>query len=84
MAEQMFGDTRIDAVTLLESETKSSGSVYHELEKIAFRRASSAPPEREKRQTVPLQRGTADREPDETVETVETDDGWPRGQGPTE
>jgi 2'-5' RNA ligase len=80
MAEQMFGDTRIDAVTLFESETKSSGSVYRELEKIAFPRARSGPPEHEKRQTAALERSTAAREPDET----ETDDGWPRGQGPTE
>jgi 2'-5' RNA ligase len=80
MAEQMFGDTRIDAVTLFESETKSSGSVYHELEKITFQRARNAPPEHEKRQTVALEQGTPDREPDET----QTDDGWPRGQGPTD
>jgi RNA 2',3'-cyclic 3'-phosphodiesterase len=80
MAEQMFGDTRIDAVTLFESETKSSGSVYRELEKIAFQRALRGAPDSEKRQTVALERGTADREPDETQ--TETDDGWPRGQGP--
>jgi 2'-5' RNA ligase len=80
MAEQMFGDTKIDAVTLFESETKSSGSVYHELEKLTFKKARNAPPEREKRQTDALEQGTPDREPDET----QTDDGWPRGQGPTE
>ncbi len=80
MAEQMFGDTRIDAVTLFESETKSTGSVYLELEKIAFQRPAKATNEREKRQTDALERGTPDREPDETL----TDDGWPRGQGPTD
>jgi 2'-5' RNA ligase len=78
MSEQMFGDTKIDAVTLFESETKSNGSVYRELERIAFKRAPNAPLESEKRQTPPVERGTADREPDET----QTDDGWPRGQGP--
>jgi 2'-5' RNA ligase len=82
MAEQMFGDTRIDAVSLLESETKSSGSVYQELQKITFKRARNAPIEREKRQTVALEQGPPDREPDETQ--TQTDDGWPRGQGPTE
>jgi len=82
MAEQMFGDTKIDAVTLFESETKSSGSVYHEVEKLTFKRARNAPPEREKRQTVALEQGTPDREPDETQ--TQTDDGWPRGQGPTD
>ncbi|MEO7735187.1 MAG: RNA 2',3'-cyclic phosphodiesterase [Kofleriaceae bacterium] len=80
MAEQMFGDTRIDAVTLFESEVKSSGSVYLELEKIAFQRPVRGPGEGEKRQTGALERGTPDREPDETL----TDDGWPRGQGPTD
>jgi 2'-5' RNA ligase len=80
MAEQMFGDTRIDAVTLFESETKPSGSVYREVAKIPFKPAPSAALEASKRQTDALERGTPDREPDDTL----TDDGWPRGQGPTE
>jgi len=80
MAEQMFGDTRIDAVTLFESETKSSGSVHREVQKIAFDRAVRTPFEPSKRQTDALERGTPDREPDDSL----TDDGWPRGQGPTE
>lgn len=79
MAEQMFGDTRIDAVTLFESETKSTGSVYSEVAKIAFSQPQNGPSEREKRQTGALERGTPER-PDDTM----TDDGWPRGQGPTE
>jgi 2'-5' RNA ligase len=82
MAEQMFGDTRIEAVTLFESETKSSGSVYHELEKIAFKRAVNPRSEPSKRQTDALERGTPDRETGDTLTL--TDDGWPRGQGPTE
>lgn len=80
MAEQMFGDTRIDAVTLFESETKSSGSAYREVQKIAFGRAVRTPSEPSKRQTDALERGTPDREPEDSL----TDDGWPRGQGPTE
>ena len=80
MAEQMFGDTRIDAVTLFESETKSTGSVYREVRKIAFDRASRGALEPSKRQTDALERGTPDRESDDAL----TDDGWPRGQGPTE
>jgi RNA 2',3'-cyclic 3'-phosphodiesterase len=83
MAEQMFGDTKIDAITLFESETKSSGSVYRELEKISFQRPSNAPLESQKRQTGALERSAPDREPGEPDET-QTDDGWPRGQGPTE
>jgi hypothetical protein len=80
MAEQMFGDTRVDGITLFESEMKSTGSVYTELEKITFKRARNPAPEGEKRQTVALEPAVPDREPEETL----TDDGWPRGQGPTE
>jgi len=80
MAEQMFGDTRIETVTLFESETKSSGSVYREVQKIALDRALRTASEPSQRQTGALERGIPDREPDDTL----TDDGWPRGQGPTE
>ena len=82
MAEQMFGETKIEAVTLFESETKSSSSVYREVEKIPFQRAFRPPWEPSQRQTDALERGTPDREPDDTLTL--TDDGWPRGQGPTE
>lgn len=80
MSEQMFGDTKVEGVTLFESETKSNGSVYREVRKIAFKRARNAPGEGEKRQTAALEPGLPEREPDETL----TDDGWPRGQGPTD
>lgn len=80
MAEQMFGDTRIEAVTLLESETKSEGSVYREVQKIAFEKALWTRSEPSQRQTDALERGIPDRDPDDSL----TDDGWPRGQGPTE
>jgi 2'-5' RNA ligase len=80
MAEQMFGDTRIDAVTLFESETKPTGSVYREVQKIALDRAVRTASGPSKRQTDALERGIPDREPDDSL----TDDGWPRGQGPTE
>lgn len=80
MAEQMFGDSRIDSMTLFESETKSSGSVYREVRKIAFQRPQNPASEPLQRQTGALERGTPDREPDDSL----TDDGWPRGQGPTE
>ncbi|HET7501080.1 MAG TPA: RNA 2',3'-cyclic phosphodiesterase [Kofleriaceae bacterium] len=82
MAEQMFGDTKIDAVTLFESETKSSGSVYREVEKIALKKARNPASEADGRQTVALEQGTPTREPDDTQ--TQTDDGWPRGQGPTD
>ena len=58
----MFSDTRIEGVTLFESETNSSGSVYSEISRIGFK----APDLSEKRQTGALELGD------------ETDDGWPR------
>jgi 2'-5' RNA ligase len=67
LAEQMFSDSRIDGVTLFESETKSSGPVYKELHRIGFKPAPDEP----KRQTGALELG------DETG--ADTDDGWPRG-----
>ena len=63
LSEQMFSDTRIDGVTLFESETKPSGSVYRDLHRIAFKTASNA----EKRHTGAVELGD------------DTDDGWPRG-----
>jgi 2'-5' RNA ligase len=75
LAEQMFGDTALDAITLFESETKSSGSVYRELHKIRLETRSIAPISAPKRQTPPVElAGSPQIEPD-------TDDGWPRGQG---
>lgn len=72
LAEQMFGDTRIEAISLFESETKSSGSVYREISRIEFKQPETTP----ERQTSPLELGASDDT------SAETDDGWPRGQGP--
>lgn len=66
LAEQMFGTSKIDGVTLFESETKSTGPVYTELHRIVFKR----PENPEERQTGAVELGD---------ETQETDDGWPRG-----
>lgn len=63
LSEQMFSESRVDGVTLFESETKSSGSVYKELARIAFKTAETAV----QRQTGAVELGD------------ETDDGWPRG-----
>jgi 2'-5' RNA ligase len=63
LSEQMFSDTRVDGVTLFESETKSSGSVYRDLHRISFKVPEKTP----ERQTGALDLGD------------ETDDGWPRG-----
>jgi 2'-5' RNA ligase len=74
LSEQMFSDTRIDGVALIESETKSSGSVYKDLARIAFKSAETAAQTAVDRQTgaVELRDETTDTETD-------TDDGWPRG-----
>ena len=68
-----------DAITLFESETKSSGSVYRELHKISFKTGQNTGSEGSERQTQPVELDANRRssEPD-------TDDGWPRGQGPTD
>lgn len=71
LSEQMFSDTRIDGVTLFESETKSSGSVYRDIHRIPFKTVGFPDSQTEKRQTEPLELG------DETQ--TDTDDGWPRG-----
>ncbi|MEJ7598066.1 MAG: RNA 2',3'-cyclic phosphodiesterase [Kofleriaceae bacterium] len=71
VAEQMFGDTRIDAITLFESETKSQGSVYREIHRSAFKPASEC-------QTGPLNLGASNTS-SEHSEDVDSDDGWPRG-----
>jgi 2'-5' RNA ligase len=68
VAEQMFGETRIEAITLFESEMKSSGSVYTEISRIAFKDADPTA----ERQTRAVDLSARD----------DTDDGWPRGQGP--
>jgi RNA 2',3'-cyclic 3'-phosphodiesterase len=76
LSEQMFGDTRIDSVTLFESETKSSGSVYREVRKISFKTAPEAAVSAAERQSRPVELDTTRR-----TSEPETDDGWPRGQG---
>jgi RNA 2',3'-cyclic 3'-phosphodiesterase len=71
MSEQMFSETRVEHVTLYESETKSGGSVHKEIAKIGFDRAEIEPIRSQNRQTEPLDLGDTDNE---------TDDGWPRGE----
>lgn len=66
MSEQMFSDTRVDGVILFESETKSAGSAYKEISKIAFKTADPTLVQTKKSQTEALDMA------------LETDDGWPR------
>jgi RNA 2',3'-cyclic 3'-phosphodiesterase len=67
LSEQMFSDTRVDGVTLFESETKSSGSAYKEIHRISFETPKNDPGSTVGRQTGAVELGD------------ETDDGWPRG-----
>lgn len=83
VSEQMFGDTRIDSITLFESETKSSGSVYREVARISFEPAPIPPSETAERQTRALSLGAPTASSDSRGGDEDTDDGWPRGQGPT-
>ncbi|MBA3502696.1 MAG: RNA 2',3'-cyclic phosphodiesterase [Myxococcota bacterium] len=81
VSEQMFGDTRVDALTLFESETKSSGSVYSELRRIDFKTPRSGLESEVQRQTpaVQLDATTRSNESAAVGTDTETDDGWPRG-----
>jgi RNA 2',3'-cyclic 3'-phosphodiesterase len=78
VAEQMFGDTRVEAVMLFESETKPTGSVHKEISRIDFKTAPSPASGDAERQTRALDLGAQPR----SSEPEDTDDGWPRGQGP--
>lgn len=83
VAEQMFGDTRVDAVTLFESETKSTGSVYRELHRSNFKTARNAGSEASERQTPAVQLGAPNRSNEPSgggTSDEDTDDGWPRGR----
>ena len=85
LAEQMFGDTRIDAISLFESDTKPTGSVYRELHRIGFKTVQTGRLEAPERQTAALEVDPR-REPRaveiDPASQEETDDGWPRGQAP--
>ena len=76
LAEQMFGDTRIDAISLFESETKSQGPLYRELHRSSFDRPLRTASECQT-EPVHLDARTASGELSD-VES-DSDDGWPRG-----
>ena len=70
LAKQTFGETKLDAITLFESETRAAGAVYREVARIDFEPASIGAAD------------SAERTP-RAGDLDETDDGWPRGQGPS-
>jgi 2'-5' RNA ligase len=73
-AEQMFSETRVHSITLYESLTKSTGSEHLEIATIDLDPTRNAGFSAPGRQTRPVERG---------LESIDTDDGWPRGQGPS-
>ncbi len=77
LAEQMFGDTRVEGVAIFESETKSAGSAYKELHRIAFKVAGNSGSGVPERQT-----GAVDLGASKALGEPDTDDGWPRGHVP--
>ncbi|MGE0869383.1 MAG: RNA 2',3'-cyclic phosphodiesterase [Kofleriaceae bacterium] len=79
VSEQMFGESRLDAVILYESETKSSGSQYKEISRIDFKTAPDRPFEGAERQTTALHLDPQNRSTQSATEVDDTDDGWPRG-----
>lgn len=69
MSEQMFSETRVEAIALIESRTNSTGSTYTDLRKISLGRPENPPKPTAERQSAPL----------DLEAHAETDDGWPRG-----
>ncbi|MBX3161096.1 MAG: RNA 2',3'-cyclic phosphodiesterase [Deltaproteobacteria bacterium] len=90
LAEQMFGDTRIDALTLFETEQNNKENsklgtkiVYREVCRIGFDPAENASISAPERQREPVQLGASTNSLAD-LSSSDTDDGWPRGQGPTD
>jgi 2'-5' RNA ligase len=78
LSEQMFGDTRADAMMLYESEVGTGGSAYRIVEVIRLGAPAEDPRGGLERQTAPLQLGARDAGAMATA-LADTDDGWPRG-----
>ncbi len=89
LMEQMFSDTKVAGIALLESVFKSGSLTYREIANFGFSSAESG----RKRQSLSLQLGPQDATASGAAleqpslassanETHETDDGWPRGHAP--
>lgn len=93
LMEQMFSDTKVAGISLLESVIKSGVLTYRELAYFGFSSSETG----RKRQSLPLQLGlqdplasrtalapqTHEADPHDTHDTHDTDDGWPRGHIPS-
>lgn len=90
LMEQVFSDSKVLGLSLLESTLKSGALAYREIAHFAFSPASAAADSARKRQSPSLQLAhhsapssdNAAPSSDFSTTEVETDDGWPRGHGP--
>ena len=78
LSEQAFSETRVSEIELLESVIVSNKSTYALIEKIPL----FSPETPIKRQTAPLEPGPRQAN-NSSPHIPDTDDGWPRGQGPS-
>jgi 2'-5' RNA ligase len=85
LAEQVFSTTRVEDIYLVESEVNTKGSEYKKIHRFVLKSAEKA----RERQTPPLEpsssniaHGSSLPRPLDPLDRINTDDGWPRGQGP--
>jgi RNA 2',3'-cyclic 3'-phosphodiesterase len=82
LMEQMFSDTKVTGISLLESTLKSGSLVYREVSHFEFfqpeidRKRQSPPVQLEPQSASSAHLGTL------SVHEIDTDDGWPRGHIP--
>lgn len=90
LMEQVFSDSKVLGLSLLESTLKSGALNYREIAHFAFSPASTAQDSAKKRQSPSLQLAqqsapssdNAAPSSEFSTHEIETDDGWPRGHGP--
>jgi 2'-5' RNA ligase len=91
LMEQVFSDSKVNGISLLESTLKSGALAYREIAHFGFSPASGPSESARKRQSPPLQLAPhsapsssdkASPSSELSMHDIETDDGWPRGHGP--
>lgn len=76
--EQMFSESVLDCIEVIDSQAKSDGYAYTVLAKKMLSSPGNAGHLRDRRQSDSLELASSSPAPVEP----ETDDGWPKGQGP--
>jgi hypothetical protein len=91
LMEQVFSDSKVNGLSLLESTLKSGALAYREIAHFGFSPAFGPPESARKRQSPSLQLAPhsapsssdkASPSSEFSMHDIETDDGWPRGHGP--